>query len=388
MNISEILTALLRAQITETEVEAEVIQAIDEQTLPELYALAKIHDVTHIIVSLLVKSGVIKRESEAYDRFAEEESVAFFRYKRLEGALRAICDVLEEAKIKHIALKGSVIRAHYPSPWMRTSADIDILVPEASLDEAISALGHIGYAQRGRKNFHDVSLFSDTGIHLELHFSIKENIDSLDAVLGRVWEFATPVSEGAYEYRLTNEFFAFHIITHMAYHFINGGCGVKPFMDLWILKDRVGYDEALLLSLLEECSMKDFYKNAKALSQVWFTAAPYNDITLAMSRHVLLNSICKDVEKGIVVKQSKQGGRGRYIFSRIFAPYRLIKIRYPIVAKHPYLFPVFEVVRWFSFLFGSKDRAKKEMRDTAKVSKKQMTDVLEFLSAVGLEKQL
>lgn len=41
---------------------------------------------------------------------------------------------------------------------------------------------------------------------------------------------ADPVSE--YEYQERPEFFAYHHLAHMKYHFVHGGCGIRTFLDL------------------------------------------------------------------------------------------------------------------------------------------------------------
>ena len=41
-----------------------------------------------------------------------------------------------------------------------------------------------------------------------------------------------------FRYEMTDEFFYFYHIAHMAKHFENGGCGIRPFVDLVVL-DRM-----------------------------------------------------------------------------------------------------------------------------------------------------
>ena len=65
-------------------------------------------------------------------------------------------------------------------------------------------------------------------------------------------------------------------------------------------------------------------------------------------------------------------------------PYRLLKIRYPIVERCPLLLPFFEVVRWISFIFGKKDRVKKELNSTRGITSEDTRELLDFLSSVGL----
>ena len=80
----------------------------------------------------------------------------------------------EDAGIDYIPLKGSVLREYYRNPPMRTSCDIDILVPKDKVDAAASALvTACGYTINGRSG-HDISMTAKNGQHLELHFALMD----------------------------------------------------------------------------------------------------------------------------------------------------------------------------------------------------------------------
>ena len=101
--------------------------------------------------------------------------LAVYRYEKINYELGRLRKVLNEAKIPFIPLKGSVLRRYYPEPWMRTSCDIDVLVHEEAVDQAAQIIvDKLGYAYE-KKQYHDISLMSDGGVHLELHHTIKEN---------------------------------------------------------------------------------------------------------------------------------------------------------------------------------------------------------------------
>ena len=385
MNITDIFIALLRSQIAKTGAGQIPTEKIDAAMLDELFRLAKIHDVSETLFLALVECGVLGEGHELYEKFTDAEDISYFRLKRLEHSLTKIMDALENAGIDHLPLKGSVIRKYYPSPLMRMSADIDVLVRESSLDDAIRVLvDELGYKVTSKKSFHDISLYTPDGMHLELHFNIMENSDLVDGVLARVWDYAVPVSHKKHEFSLSPEFFAFHIITHMTYHFVNGGCGVKPFSDLWIFNKCVGYDEDTVRALCLECGIQTFYLNALALSRVWFLGEEHTALTKEMEAHILHNSVCGDIEKGIASRQTAKGGRFGYVMSRIFMPYSQLKIRYRTLEKFPILLPWFEVVRWFEFLFGDKKRAKREIEMTGRMTDERMEKIKNFYSSVGL----
>ena len=108
---------------------------------------------------------------------------------------------------------------------MRASFDVDILIHEEDLDKAIEVLQTKAEMVFDHRAYHDVVMRNAT-ITLELHFSLKETMDNIDRMLDRVWEYAVP-DEGS-RYAMTPEYFIFHNVAHMVYHFSHGGLGVRP----------------------------------------------------------------------------------------------------------------------------------------------------------------
>ena len=114
--------------------------ALSDEELKDLYRLSKFHDLAHLVGNALIKKDLI-RNAEIRQRFEKQVMTAVYRYERTNYELQRLCDTLNEAKIPFIPLKGSVIRNCYPEPWMRTSCDIDILVHEKDLENAVSPIG-------------------------------------------------------------------------------------------------------------------------------------------------------------------------------------------------------------------------------------------------------
>lgn len=234
MTKEEILIALIKSELTSTKLSSHVLEMITPDIISELIPLAKSHDLVHVISSALYKNHL------GADSYVDYAASALFRYEQFCYGYEQICAALYRAKVPFVPLKGSVLRPYYPDPAMRTSCDIDILVHEDDLARAVECLQTSCAYTAEKYNYHDVTMISPDGIHLELHFSIQEYMDKMDAVLSRVWDYTVPVNE--YEYKLSDEFFVFHILSHMTYHFVEGGCGIRSFMDLWVMKHKMGID--------------------------------------------------------------------------------------------------------------------------------------------------
>ena len=103
-------------------------------------------------------------------------------------------------------------------------------------------------------------------------------------MLKDVWTYTDKVDQ--YEFRENNEYFAFHHIAHMAFHFLRGGCGIRPFIDLWLMRKKQYYNENGLIDLLAKCELKPFYDSVCALTDVWFENKEHTELTQKMSEYI------------------------------------------------------------------------------------------------------
>lgn len=309
--------------------------------------LAKLHDVTPFI----------------YDQDQDRNKLLMIiaRMMKIDYAAEEMLAILEEAEIKHIPLKGAVIRSLYPQFWMRTSCDIDILIQEKDLNRAVDAFVSRGYHTDGKKSYHDISLFSQDGIHLELHFNICENIEKMDRVLEKIWDYTVLQDGYSFRYKETEEFFLFHHIAHMAYHFQGGGCGIRPFVDLWLINKYYEIDEHVYHKLLREAELETFEKNAMKLMRYWFDDGDTSELILQMENYILHGGVYGSNKQSILIKQNKIGGKLNYFLYRVFMPYESMVILYPILKKNKLLLPICEVHRWIR-AFKVKDRIVKETK--------------------------
>lgn len=387
MEISNVMFALLRFELNGTELCEEIKNSITVESLPALFKLSKKHDLAHLVGDALDKNGLLPDGSEEKKRFLQERNMAVYRYEQQQYELEQICNTFEKAKIPFIPLKGSVLRKYYPEPWMRTSCDIDILVQENDIDKSVALLvDELQYSALKEKTAHEVSLFSGGGIHLELHFTIKENVDKMDVLLESVWQYSHRCKPGGCCYHQNNEFFVFHIIAHMAFHFITGGCGVRAFLDLGLLQLKMGYEESVVKEMCGQAGLGKFYDVAQDVVKSWFKGEEKADLVSNIEDYLLEAGVYGSTQNRVTVEQIKTGGKFGYFLHRVFAPYKLMKIRYPILKKHKWLLPFYEVKRWISLLTSRKSKkamSEFEANMNVDMEKREATEFL--LKKVGLD---
>lgn len=387
MNVQTIMFALLRYELEGTNVSQEVKNAITPEILPALYKLAKAHDLVHMIANALDKLGCLTAESEARKHFLQQRNMAVYRYEQFRYELEEISRVLEETQVEHIPLKGSVLREYYPEPWHRTSCDIDVFLRKEDLEKAKQALQEkLGYEYAGHCP-HDEQMNAPSGVHVELHFDlIEEHIaGQAKEILLEVWERSRPCQGHTYRKELTEEMFYFYHIAHMAKHFKEGGgCGVRSFMDIYIMEKSPFRASKASDELLEQGGYSAFEKVAKRLSKVWFMQEPHDELTEQMENFILRGGVYGSVDNRVSLQAARTKSKTAYFFSRLFLPYRQLKLDYPVLVKHKWLTPVYQVVRWCRILFKDKKNPTKEFEVNASISAEEKQKTTQFLDALGL----
>lgn len=370
---------------------------ISVRFLSDLYRLSKSHDVAHFVGSAFSKCGALANLPDMLEendramiekikaKFDEQIFIAVYRYENIKYELEQLKRTLNEAQIPFMPLKGSVIRKYYLEPWMRTSCDIDILVKESDADKASKILAErLQYTINGKWQ-HDISLFSPSNIHIELHFTLFDVDFKQVRLLSDIWSGGEIALVSGYEYRMSKELFLLYHIYHMAKHFVYGGCGIKPFIDLWVIKNKIGYDEGKVEKLLQEGDLLIFYNRAEELMNVWFEGKPHNPITQEMENYILQGGVYGTLEQQLAMSQNKKGGKLRHLLSRIFLSYEQMKFYYPSVKKCPILFPFYQVRRWFRILFcGGRKAAMNEIKANQNLSEEKNQIAKIMINELGL----
>ena len=387
METSNILFEIIRCELSGAEPEGDFVARITELCLgggsdcEGLYRLASAHDMAHIVADFLGKKGLLGKD-ELSEKYKRAQMLAVCRYERMRYELNAISELFEAKGVAHILLKGSVVRDYYKNPYFRQSGDIDILVSREKLDFAVGLLcERLGYTAK-RHRGHDVPLKSPSGVLLELHFTLFEHRNQkYTAQLSGAWERAILLKNSRYTYRLSDADFMFYHVAHMAKHFEGGSCGIRPIVDIFVLKNA-GIDISVCRDMFMAAGLDKFAENAVCLSSVWFSGASHTDTTELMGSFMIRGGVFGDTKKRAAAAQVKKGAKAKYMFSRIFVCRKSLAAYFPIVKKCPALVPVFQVYRWFILIF--KGRIKR-LRAQYEISNEEKNYLVNLLKSVGLK---
>ena len=376
MTVNNLLFSLISSEISEGKIKTKYDKKPDEATVSKLYQTSKAHDVAHIVCNALEKEGFLGVD-EVGKKFVKKRLVAMYRTEQIVYDFYGICRCLEENGVDFIPLKGSVIRDLYPEKWMRTSCDIDILVKKDDCERAGKALTEkLGFKISGGKTLHDFQYQSPTGVPLELHYTLIEEdcMPNAAPFLENVWDDAKLCEGSEHKYELSKELFAFYNIVHMAKHVLHGGCGIKSFVDLYILENKIDFDREKLENLLKQASMLTFYEAAKKLCRVWFENDEHDETSKTLEKYVLDGGVYGTATNGAAIRAGKGESKAKSFLDNAILSYDALCVIYPELKGKKVLYPFFQIKRWFRIF--NKDKRKK------------ITDLTNIRNKVSDEKQM
>ena len=379
---SAVFFGLLRQVICGTELGESERNELSPRLAYALMELAARHDLAHLAAAAIQKTA-----PEISQDVAQAVYTAVYRSEQMEYELQRLCGILEGVHLPFVPLKGAVVRQLYPERWMRTSCDIDLLVKEQDTDRAIAALLQQGYERTEDNSTHDYCLRSPSGVHIELHYTLRQDgeLNGADPVLDTVWDCCRSVDGWEYRLQMSGEMMVFYHLAHMAKHLLHGGCGVRPFVDLWLMESKLPVDKGALEQMLAAAGLGDFYRAALDMSRVWLESAPYTDVTCGLEEYVLSGGAYGTSLNAAKTQAAGGGGRLRAFMEMVFLPRENLQVIYPALKNRPCLAPVYQLRRWLRVFDKNKRKKISDLnRARAGVTDAQAQKTAELFDGLGL----
>ena len=358
MSVAPIMFSLIRSEICGTALEESKKNKLSAKVCKELFELSNKHDVAHIVASALFKNELLDEKNISV-AFKKVFMMAVYRDSQREYSLNQISAILEKANVSYILLKGAILRKYYPQTWMRTSCDVDVLVKNEDIDCAINALCKAGYVRVEDASTHDYNLISPNKIHIELHYTLSQDGEfaNADAILNDIWQNAFSTENGKYSYQLPAEHFILYHLVHMGRHLLHGGCGVRPFIDLWLLENKMPYNESKLKAILLNTGLVSLYDTASALGKVWLENKGHTEQTRLLEEYILFGGVYGNSRNSAKVQAANGISKIESFLNLMFLSRENLEVLYPNLKKHPAMLPLYQIKRWFR-IFNKKKRGK------------------------------
>lgn len=331
----------------------------------------------------------ISPETDLMRQYKQQYLRILLRHEQQMRAVDTICRAFEENDIDYVLLKGCVMKPLYPNPEMRIMGDADILIRKEKYDKIRTVMESIGF-EEGDENICDVS-WVGKNLLTELHHRLYgESHRDLLRYFDNMWEKVERVSGNCYKLSVEDNYL--HIFTHMTKHFRNYGIGARQLVDIQVYRKAYpDMDAAKIEKALNLMGLTKFHHNILKLLRVWFEGAETDPGTDAVTAYIFSSGSWGNTETRMYTEAlvhasgNTQQAKGQSVLRMIFPKLTYLQSSYSILLRHPWLMPVFWVVRWVDILLHRRKNIRKRLDIIRDMSKEKLTERKAFLDAVGLD---
>lgn len=326
----------------------------------KIYPLFKFHSLVPFLAHAknLDLLDITEAESKDLDKI---HKTAIYKLAFQEEEFILIKKSLSSQNIPFLSLKGPLIRKLYPSPEMRTMADLDIIVPKKDLKRIKSLMATLGYEMAHQGGNHDV-YHKEPFMNVEMHRNMIDESYELSKYYINIWDKVIPKEDGSTEQILSNEDTYLFIVAHSAKHYGAGGTGVRSVCDTYFyLKCFNNLDQSYIQTELSKLHLTQYEHHLRNLAFGWFDKEPLEKEDIIMGDY-LLHSGVYGVQRNSVISalalesqiESLRYRKIKYLWKRAFPPFKNMKSIFPILGYLPILLPFFYLYRLAKGLFTGK----------------------------------
>lgn len=379
--------------------------------LSESHSLAAL---TYSALSRLEK----KPDGETAEKWEHACRVGVHADIQQEFAWEEIKERFSKEGIKLLPLKGILLKSLYPEPAFRSMGDLDILYEEKDFEKIKALMRESGYEYRKESAGSNHQIFFRAPVTtVELHRALLNETSPFAEYYKDVWRRALPTAE-PFVCRLSREDEYIFLLIHGHKHFSGAGSGVRTVLDFWLYLKRYGKEldrkyiaaelsraqeiarfsapshvqdiarqsaapsfekgandsrtavsEISLGSATEtEAPLKEFEKTLEREISLWFSAE--NPMLDETGVALLSDGVYGRIEK-LWERKLQEKGKFKYFAERLFPPYKVMKQRFTLLEKLPFLLPFFWIWRLIRAAFCRRKAAAAEYRYIREKSRKE-----------------
>lgn len=341
----------------------------------EVYSFAKFHCVEGMLF-YAIEQLQEQPEPQLYQEWQANRDGNIIKTMNQLAELDSLSELLSQAQIKHLPLKGSVLIHDYPQLDYRYLGDLDVLIEADKTREVYDLLIERGATidDYGVTN-HDSYLF-DKGFYriiVEIH---RQLFDRTIPYAPYFEEEELLGQSDSYRQEMSREEFYVYMMAHFAKHFFKGGSGIRSVMDVHVYMEK--YENQLdwnqVNARLEQMDLLEFDQKARKLAKVWFGQEAWSDDLEEIAQVVISQGaygtfehrVDNKLQESLEAHASALGGKLSYLWERVFIEPRFIQKDYPYTKRIPILLPLGYGHRLVKGVFKKRDRVKYELNSLFK----------------------
>lgn len=335
-------------------------------SLEELEAISHRNHMDYLILGALLRTDL-----------AEDKKVRIKPYV-IQSVMKSLAQVsfikeleqsFEEVGIYHQVLKGAILKFLYPSPEMREMSDIDVMIYDENLNRAKKVVEDQGFVLYKSVKHHDIYIKPPLLI-VELHHALYDkDVDKIQYEYFRNKQYLKAVEGKKYSLQFNPEDFYIYLISHMAKHFYETGCGIRNIVDVYYYHRlyEATWDASVISEELEKCGLTEFENRIHTLAQVWLEGRNPDVFSRMLFEYMMDCGIYGKGEYGIwgkfaMLNKNKKVNYQTYAkWWYYFPPRSYMENDYIWLKKYPFLLIVAWGIRAVHGLFSKDGREKRKM---------------------------
>ena len=377
---------IIRSGIT-----GEKLSLPEDTDMEKLYKQLSRHSILALGYTGLVNCGADKKHPVMQQLFRDYIAV-MLKSERQLSALKELFTAFEQQGIDYLPLKGINMKKLYPKPELRSMGDADVLIRKDKYDDVVNIVKAQGYEfilqASHTKNWENKNL------HLEVHTDLMPDSDEdYYNYFEECWPKAILKNGSEYCFSAEDEFL--FIFTHFARHFRCGGIGYRQLIDLWVYtRCHPNLDQDYILRAAEQLKITDFYINVMNAVKVCFEDATADEKSDIITSYILNSGnwgsvVSHTISKGVQGRSTGEAtNKNLKIYSfmdSLFPKVEIIRIRYPVLHKHPKLLPFMWIYRIFDALINRQDGIKHKLKEVSLINEDDVQIQQQLFSKIGLD---
>lgn len=334
--------------------------------LEELVQIARRNHMDYLILGALLKTDLAEVKKSAIRPYVIQSSM-----KSLVQmcCLEELDERFEKEQIFHQVLKGSVLKKIYPSPELREMSDIDVMIYDENLNRAKKVVEEMGFTLLESVKHHDIYIKQPLLV-VELHHTLYDkDVDKTQYEYFKNEKHLT-IKEGKnYSLQFSTEGFYIYLISHMAKHFYETGCGIRNVVDVFYYRQfyETNWDESFITYELEKCGLITFESRIHTLAQVWLGGKKLDLFSRMLFDYMIDCGIYGKSENGLwgqfamLNNGNKTNYQSHAKWWYYFPPVSYMERDYPWLKKYPFLIVAAWGVRAVHGLLNKDGREKRKM---------------------------
>ena len=311
-----------------------------------------------------------KPEAELYGKWQVCRDQAVVRDITQGYAAMELREALQGAGIRVMEVQGTKIKPLYSQPEWRTMSDIDFIIDRENISKASAILERLGYECQNIDQT-DVNAYRPPNINIELHTEYFSETSEYRRVLRS--PFASSDENGHCE---PNAFYLYSIL-HIAKHYFCAGCGIRRVLDVYYLNKNYAtiINQDHIQNALKCVNAAEFANEMGKLANTWFGKEEAAFPRSRMATHIInaglhgnwLNERQSRLEEKI--DKSVRFPKLKYFLRRFLGTGGVLRKRYPVLERHPILYPICWFRRAVGALRpGSVKRVRREVKLVADIA--------------------